>query len=800
MAKIRTIELTGFRGARHPLVLDLTDKSKSVAVFGDNGGGKSTLTDAVEWFFNNRVEHLWREDCQAEALRNVTLRPEETTSVVMEFTGGPPKGTRTLDGKLSTKLQPNSSDLANYLKHASGERLILRSQELMHFVSMRKGDKRKYVASIIGYEAVTTFRDTIQQTLNALKSTPDYVAAKKTIDSHSAELLKQCGEIITTPAKYFDAIDTLLKPFELSLESPTKASVAACEATLKGRIRQEEKAKRKLKLKTLSTKLGRLETALESLATQRDGFQPKYDALIQNVGDLKDLHLAEFLKKGKSVLEHGDVLGGRCPFCLTEKDLDELGLDVDARIEKLEQIQLKYAETTAAMREFVAALNEVSRLCGEAHGEAGDSPCTEGFISELSNLGKACLSHAEGVPASCAAFKAVTETEHLIRSKKAILDAIIVEKTAVIEAEAKEILTHEEESIVEALATIRSVTEHFDGHQKDSRTIKAFETQIRSLQTIFDEFVKVQTTAMQNALNIMSKDIGRFYDAMHPSENADEVHLTILGDEGVEFRYKFHGTEVHPPMKYLSESHLNSLGIALFLASVKLFNTQSRFFILDDIISSFDVGHRRRLLRLLKAEFTDWQIILLTHEQVWFELIRRELRPDGWILKEVQWDETNGTMLRQSPADFREFIEQKRQRKEDIENDLRKLLEQNLKELCHNLEVKVAFLFNEVNEKRTPGELLSALQGAVNKKCSTLKGHAVFAKLDGSAFLANIGSHDNSEQLSAADIELILQDIDELDALFRCSDCNVVTSTKRFAPTTKTVSCKCGKHAIPWKE
>ena len=46
----------------------------------------------------------------------------------------------------------------------------------------------------------------------------------------------------------------------------------------------------------------------------------------------------------------------------------------------------------------------------------------------------------------------------------------------------------------------------------------------------------------------------------------------IAGEEGIEFEYYFHGEPTSPPMKYLSESHLNSLGIALFLASVKLFN------------------------------------------------------------------------------------------------------------------------------------------------------------------------------------------------------------------------------------
>ena len=175
------------------------------------------------------------------------------------------------------------------------------------------------------------------------------------------------------------------------------------------------------------------------------------------------------------------------------------------------------------------------------------------------------------------------------------------------------------------------------------------------------------------------------------------------------------------------------------------------------------------------------------------------MKPDGWVLNEVAWDDDNGVLLQTPPTDFRELIVQKKGRGEDIENDLRKLLEQILKEICSNLEVKVAFRFNEENEKRMPGELLSALQGSTNKKCSSLKGHSVFSKLNGSAFVANIGSHDNPEHLSPEDIEIVSQDIDELDALFRCTDCNTVVSFERYIAHDKVVTCKCGQLKLPWK-
>ncbi len=39
-----------------------------------------------------------------------------------------------------------------------------------------------------------------------------------------------------------------------------------------------------------------------------------------------------------------------------------------------------------------------------------------------------------------------------------------------------------------------------------------------------------------------------------------QCEAAVVGEEGIEFEYQFHGKPTHPPMKYLSESHLYSLG------------------------------------------------------------------------------------------------------------------------------------------------------------------------------------------------------------------------------------------------
>ena len=61
MIKINKLEIKGMRGIRKILPLDLSP-SKSLLIFGDNGSGKSSITDVLEWHYYRKVEHLSTEE------------------------------------------------------------------------------------------------------------------------------------------------------------------------------------------------------------------------------------------------------------------------------------------------------------------------------------------------------------------------------------------------------------------------------------------------------------------------------------------------------------------------------------------------------------------------------------------------------------------------------------------------------------------------------------------------------------------------------------------------------------------
>jgi len=91
---------------------------------------------------------------------------------------------------------------------------------------------------------------------------------------------------------------------------------------------------------------------------------------------------------------------------------------------------------------------------------------------------------------------------------------------------------------------------------------------------------------------------------------------------------EFNGTKVDSHHEFLNEARLTALALSMFLAAVKLGDADPenveplRLLSLDDVLIGLDLNNRLPLLELLRQEFPKHQIILLTHDLVWFEIAK----------------------------------------------------------------------------------------------------------------------------------------------------------------------------------
>jgi hypothetical protein len=364
---------------------------------------------------------------------------------------------------------------------------------------------------------------------------------------------------------------------------------------------------------------------------------------------------------------------------------------------------------------------------------------------------------------------------------------------------------------MELYANISASKDAFQKIKKFQNEKSKLEQQKSTLELIYNEFVKKQKEGLDSFINSFSNKINEFYQFMNPNEQFQEIRIITIGEDdelnGITIEYKYNDIWVFPPQKYFSESHMNCFGLSFFLASVVAFNKVNKFIFLDDVISSFDTNHRQRFANLLFEKFSEYQIILLTHEIEWFSYVRPIAKRKGWLIEEIKWSEVNGTHFDEKPSDLKELIELELSNSsvETLGNPIRKYLEFILKEICMNLNVKVSFRFNEVNEKRMSDELLCELKSKINKSGGQdIKSKLpVIDRVSNSSILGNLLSHDNTFNPKIGDLKAFWSDIKELEAVFYCQDSNCKrpkVSMKNYDNVDKKIRCGCDNLKYDWKE
>jgi len=132
----------------------------------------------------------------------------------------------------------------------------------------------------------------------------------------------------------------------------------------------------------------------------------------------------------------------------------------------------------------------------------------------------------------------------------------------------------------------------------------------------------------------------------------DKASLTLKGAELIP-EITFRGKVVADHHQFLNEARLSAIATCLFLGGVYLSDNDyanpayPRFLVLDDALIGLELQNRIPVLRILKSDaFKHYQIFLLTHDRVWFDLARGHLsEKDGWLHRELLADEETDKLI-----------------------------------------------------------------------------------------------------------------------------------------------------------
>jgi hypothetical protein len=274
----------------------------------------------------------------------------------------------------------------------------------------------------------------------------------------------------------------------------------------------------------------------------------------------------------------------------------------------------------------------------------------------------------------------------------------------------------------------------------------------------------------------------------------------------LELEADFQGRDV-PPQAYYSDSHLDTLGVCVFLALAKYYNEDDTIVVLDDVITSVDQTHLERLMQLLHDEAANFnQIIITTHYRVWRD---RYLFASGpvkniQLLELLHWSIPRGIRSAKSKLSIEELEDSLKSApvaRQTIASLAGILLESLLDHITFKLR---CYLPRQAEPNFTLGDLC----GALSKKLkSVLKIEKIattgapdarmladlIAPLEDTVWIRNwVGCHFNALGMAISDSEVVNfgNRTLELAKAMICDDCGQIPSRNKSGSYWE---CHCGK-------
>lgn len=804
MLKIKRINLSGFRGILHPQSLDLiikgSNEARSLVLFGLNSSGKTSFVDGLEWFLSeeNKIEWLRRDEAEEKAYPHQAAKDKNIGSFVeIEFSDTNNKIgglTKTYDHSKITK--PTLSDEAGFknIYSAFVIRPYFRYLEVIDFVVSRAGKKYERLAQWMGFQNEFDFQEGIAS------------GVQQTIKKYEKELSDRVGnfegqlkQLINSPTaldgEVINFCNTILKHHKINeckdvkeiwdkIPEISKKKIASAVGVVIDRLTKIETTITASVLKT------DLSDELENLAKKIDDFRK--DKKLAGQIDIIDLYT-----QALDMLTKQDATDTKCPVCgtewprekLMEHIKNELGFLKKTKEEK-ETLEREISSLRVAVSKEATSVNELINRYKEAQESISEIKYdnTTGYLETLnsvaSNLARVLSDSSVKIGLDKDAV------EKIIKEKSVIVEQIKTHKTK-IQPSAEDIKLSED---IEKLTQIKISWQSLE----DARAEQQFTSQeILKFYALRDSVLKVIQDNIKSRFEEISERIGRYFGILRNDKDIKDIKIVLnergrASDRSAEIELNYYDISVRPAYKVLSESLLNSLGLAVYFTCVKQFNDECKFIVLDDIMNSLDIDKRDTLLDLIEKEFSDYQIIIFTHDLYWFQKIIRRF-PD-WIHKKIKgWDYIGGAKIDSVTTTKGEIDEclSDSTRTEEGGWKLGRHAESILNELCEGLWAAVRYRYAK-NDPPTMEELFDALY--IRLKAYPIAQKVLNAKKY-EPILRNFVTHARNNQpaaLSPQDIKRASDEWFSLEAEFLCGEgeCNHFVE---YHKSKDKFECRCGK-------
>jgi energy-coupling factor transporter ATP-binding protein EcfA2 len=681
--KLESLRIKGFRGATSQVDISFDSEKPVILVFGENGTGKSTIVDAIDFVCNQNGGSLaGRQETNLRRHLPSLGAPAGGLSVVLECGGY--RWSASLDSAKPVVRGPSARPVA----------AILRRSKLLDFIDEAPAGRYKALAAFIDVSKVEkseqSLRDAKKRVKDEIDNATEFTAnASRDLDlAWRAEGCPAPDAVRWAEGKAGEDLDTLL--------TSQKKLMAILEAFEQTRMAQEERHGSEV---LCAAAEAALESAREELLAA------------ESESAAAESQLLEILGQAQRYIEaHPDL--ALCPVCEQPIAPAQLRSRIIARRE--------------AGRAVEAAVGKVRQAKDSAYEHGRDLERREERLiqwgrklAELARASEAAAPQGQSInwPAYPLLFG---ELDLNLREEAAEQARLMLE-----DLEPQEVsFRAARDSVGKDIANLRNIQTLSGNLAKQAKRLEELQPLYRRLDGALQIMEEKRLDYVEDILDSVTDRVEVLYSRLHPGEKVGNIKFLLDPDKraSLSIRGSFETQTGIPPQAYYSESHLDTLGICIFLALAERYAAEDTFIVLDDVLTSTDQGHLDRFIELIHEECAvQRQVILTTHYRPLRDRYRYAHGPAAnvQLIELLPWTRARGvrhTNTKPEIDEFRRLLVAEPLDRQAVASKAGVLLEATLDRITLLYRCRVR---RKPSGDYTLGELLDGLETKLKKRLQT---------------------------------------------------------------------------------
>lgn len=601
--QIERLTLKYFRGGCRPVTFEFARDKNIVLLFGENGAGKSTIVDALDFVCNNEFGSLRNRSGAMPRTHIVSVDASPADLEVELVYGGQTWRASLQGGKPGTT--PDGAPPA----------FILRRADITRIVEATASERYKALQRFITVPKVERAEGELRR---AVKEVDDEVGQAIAARQLAEEALARFWQAEGSPGQ---------SPIDWAIQQT-----------------REDTASLSQRLTTVRSVLDRLDRLKEAHTQLLDAHQQLVETQAQAAAASAELQrlqeqmtgeneaLVAVLEEARRCLANSQEELRHCPVCGKPEQGAVLSARIEGELRRLSTLKAQRDASLNATQAFEQARSifDAARRHMRQHADAfvtAHQSAPTALTAPLADLA-AALTNPNG-----ATVRQVTNAIGAALAHRTTLEATLG-------ADQK------------TLNQLNAIKSHLQVLATNGAELRDRQQLAAHLKRMLDVVERERKRYVSELMDSIAASVAALYARIHPNEPLGRPTFRVKAHTtgSLELRADFGDKSEMPPGAYYSEAHLDTLGLCVYLALARHSSGGNALIVMDDVLTSVDDAHLDRITDLLADEAPNFgHLIITTHSRAWCDRMRTMKGMQVDLIELDGWDLKHGIRHRRSP-------------------------------------------------------------------------------------------------------------------------------------------------------